>query len=303
MSIPFECPHCHSWTLVEEEFIGQSGDCFTCRKPITIPVPQLHQPLTNPSARPGLRRQGLLLLGGVVLAVLLLTAGGIAYLLVSAQAASAPGVLAAQHAQTRANFERIAAALEAYRLEHGAYPPAYSVDATGQPLLSWRVLILPYLGYDNIYRQFALDQPFDGDQNQWLSSNPPAEFSDPDDLAGVGETACMAVIGPRTLFNGNRPVKREEITDRLDQTLALIEVHGHGVLWSQPIDLSVDMLGQGLTGLNLGEETRPVRGVYIATADGKAHYLSSSIPADYLQALTTINGGEDAPLADYTEAE
>ncbi|MGI6402520.1 MAG: DUF1559 domain-containing protein [Thermoguttaceae bacterium] len=42
-----------------------------------------------------------------------------------------------------ARLKQIAAAILAYEADHGTFPPAFSVDANGQPLLSWRVLILP----------------------------------------------------------------------------------------------------------------------------------------------------------------
>ena len=41
----------------------------------------------------------------------------------------------------------IGMALISYYHEHGSYPPAYIADATGRPKHSWRVLLLPYLGY------------------------------------------------------------------------------------------------------------------------------------------------------------
>jgi len=33
-------------------------------------------------------------------------------------------------------------------------------DDEGNPLLSWRVHLLPHLGYDNLYQQFNLDEPW-----------------------------------------------------------------------------------------------------------------------------------------------
>ena len=44
---------------------------------------------------------------------------------------------------------------------HKTFPPAYSTDAAGKPLLSWRVLILPYIDQQGLYEQFHLDEPWD----------------------------------------------------------------------------------------------------------------------------------------------
>src|SRR5262249_25696015 len=40
----------------------------------------------------------------------------------------------------------------------------YSPD--GKPLLSWRVLILPYIEHDDLYKQFHLDEPWDSAHNK-----------------------------------------------------------------------------------------------------------------------------------------
>ena len=39
-----------------------------------------------------------------------------------------------------------------YHDEHGSFPPAYIADASGKPMHSWRVLILPYLDEKGLYR-------------------------------------------------------------------------------------------------------------------------------------------------------
>lgn len=47
--------------------------------------------------------------------------------------------------QCLGNIKNIALALRAYHAEYGYFPPAYIAEENGKPLLSWRVLILPYL--------------------------------------------------------------------------------------------------------------------------------------------------------------
>src|SRR4051812_5995401 len=43
------------------------------------------------------------------------------------------------------NLKQIAVALQNYSAMYDALPPAYTTDAEGKPLHSWRTLILPYL--------------------------------------------------------------------------------------------------------------------------------------------------------------
>ncbi len=58
-------------------------------------------------------------------------------------------------------LQQIANALNEYADRHGTYPPPVVFDAAGKPLYSWRVLILPQLGYQDLYDGFYKDQVWD----------------------------------------------------------------------------------------------------------------------------------------------
>ncbi|MDZ7616025.1 MAG: DUF1559 domain-containing protein, partial [Patescibacteria group bacterium] len=64
------------------------------------------------------------------------------------------------------NMQRITLAMLLYEREHGTLPPAWSVDAQGNPLHSWRVLLLPYLGHEALYKKIRLDEPWDSEHNR-----------------------------------------------------------------------------------------------------------------------------------------
>ena len=55
-----------------------------------------------------------------------------------------------------------------YEDEHGCFPPAYVADASGRPMHSWRVLILPYLDQQQLYDQYDFSEPWNGPNNQQL---------------------------------------------------------------------------------------------------------------------------------------
>ena len=65
-----------------------------------------------------------------------------------------------------------------YHNEKGEFPPAAIRDAEGNPLLSWRVALLPYMGEKELYSQFNLEEPWDGPTNRPLIGKMPAIFSD-----------------------------------------------------------------------------------------------------------------------------
>jgi prepilin-type N-terminal cleavage/methylation domain-containing protein len=65
---------------------------------------------------------------------------------------------AAHRAQCVNNLRQIILALRNYELTHKAFPPAYTVDADGRPLHSWRTLILPYIEQEALYK---IDRPLE----------------------------------------------------------------------------------------------------------------------------------------------
>ena len=75
------------------------------------------------------------------------------------------------------NLHQIAIALLNYQDVHGRLPPAVVKSKDGKPLLSWRVLILPYLGEGNLYKEFKPDEAWDGPHNKPLLSSMPKVFA------------------------------------------------------------------------------------------------------------------------------
>lgn len=66
------------------------------------------------------------------------------------------------------NLYRIVTALHRYHEVHGQFPPLCVTDADGRPMHSWRVFLLPYLGYEDLYRRYRFDEPWDGPTNRVL---------------------------------------------------------------------------------------------------------------------------------------
>jgi len=64
------------------------------------------------------------------------------------------------------NIRSIVLAMLLYREQHGMFPPAFSVDSEDKPLQSWRVLILPQLGQQELYDRIRLDEPWDSEYNR-----------------------------------------------------------------------------------------------------------------------------------------
>ena len=71
----------------------------------------------------------------------------------------------ARRTQCKNNLKQIGLALYSYHDTYHAFPPAYTVDADGKPLHSWRTLILPYSDQAPLYAKIDLSKPWDDPVN------------------------------------------------------------------------------------------------------------------------------------------
>ena len=103
------------------------------------------------------------------------------------------------------NLKQIGLAMHNYHDVHRTLPPAYHADASDRPLLSWRVLILPYLEQDALYREFHLNEPWDSDHNKKLIERIPAVYQSPGSAAGPGRPTTSPSAA-RTRYSRARTV-------------------------------------------------------------------------------------------------
>jgi hypothetical protein len=60
------------------------------------------------------------------------------------------------------NLKQLILATINYAADKKKFPPPAVRAADGTPLLSWRVLLLPYLDHEDLFRRFNLSEPWDG---------------------------------------------------------------------------------------------------------------------------------------------
>jgi prepilin-type processing-associated H-X9-DG protein len=191
----------------------------------------------------------------------------------------------------RNNLRNITLALLQYEQRHGSFPPAYIADESGQPMHSWRTLILPRLERDDIYAAIRWDEPWDGPNNRGLAQLHLDVFACPSQKDQPGHmTNYVAVVGPNTAW-GRR---LDEITDGLANTILLVEVADSGIAWMEPRDLHVTQMAPGINPKpGQGISSHHPGGVNAAFADGHVRFISADdISPEELEALLTIDGGE-----------
>ena len=197
---------------------------------------------------------------------------------------------AARRVQSLNNLKQLGLAMWNYHETHKSFPPQASVDEDGNPLLSWRVHILPYLNEVELYYKFHLDEPWDSEHNLQLLDKMPAVFANPN-LPSKTQTVYLGLTGKNCLMQPGEGVSAREIIDGTTKTLMLVEANPlHLTNWTQPRDLKFNPEEplEGLIGLRPG-------GFLVTICDGSVRYIPETIAPQTLRAMSTFNGREVIP--------
>lgn len=219
----------------------------------------------------------------------------------------APGCVdgreAARRSQCCNNLKQITLALHNYYDRYGSFPPAYVADEDGQPMHSWRVLILPFVEREDLYRQYRFDEPWNGPNNSRLASARISTYYCPeqDDARASGCTSYLALVGPEAAWPGATASRMEDIRDGMSDTLLVVEVAHSGIHWMEPRDLEVSSMalsvnptsGAGISSLHCTSDWRPKRlGANAAFADGHVRFLPTGAREKTIRALVTAASGD-----------
>jgi hypothetical protein len=194
----------------------------------------------------------------------------------------------AERTRSRNNLRQIGLAMHNHLESNNKFPAAAIRDASGKPLLSWRVALLPYLEQGALYKEFHLNEPWNSEHNKPLIARMPDLFACPNSRASPGSTSYLAVTGPGSMFEGSQSLKMIEILDGTSNTIAVVEANDtRAVPWTCPDDLIYDAAApmNGLVGHHAG-------GFLALTCDGVVHFISETIDPKTLVALFTVSGRE-----------
>jgi hypothetical protein len=175
---------------------------------------------------------------------------------------------------------------------NGSFPAAAITDKNGNPLLSWRVALLPYLESGPLYAKFHLDEPWDSPHNKSLVDQMPPIYRCPSELPpSPSLTTYQVVVDPHSMFKGEPSgVPLSSVKDGTSTTLLVVE-SASAVPWSKPEDLTLTPGDRPL-----GAGSKHADGFYVVMADGSARFIrksgESAIGPQHLRALVTRDGHE-----------
>jgi hypothetical protein len=196
---------------------------------------------------------------------------------------------AARRAQSSNNLKQISLAMLNFVSAKKTFPPAFKADSDGKPLLSWRVMILPFIEQQNLFQQFHLDEPWDSENNKKLIEKMPDIFKAPGSQAAAEfKTVYLTARGDDTPFPGAKGIRLREITDGTSKTIMVVEASDDkAVVWTTPDDLEVDEKNPiaGLVGLRPG-------GFLAAFCDGSVKLIPQNIDSETLNLLFLRNSGK-----------
>lgn len=135
------------------------------------------------------------------------------------------------------HLKAIAEALDRYHADKGSYPPPAILDKEGRPILSWRVALLPYLGEEAkaLYKEFNLEEPWDGLNNKKLIEKMPLEFRMPDSSEAY-KTATHVFSGEDSIFT---PKGRKKADLKPGAALLALGTSEAATYWSKPLDFAL----------------------------------------------------------------
>ena len=146
---------------------------------------------------------------------------------------------AKQRIRSANNLKQIMIAVHNYH-DANQFLPRDIADKNGKPLLSWRVLLLPYIEQDNLYKEFKLDEAWDSDTNKKALAKMPNVFKTGIEEKGATKTYYQGFAGKGTAFEPGRKLRiPNDFTDGSSNTIGVIEA-GPPVEWTRPADIAYD---------------------------------------------------------------
>ncbi len=174
---------------------------------------------------------------------------------------------------------KIARAMHNYYAQHKSFPPAVITGPNGVQH-SWRVAILPQLGYTDLHSRYKFDEPWDSPANKkLLSEEMPDVYLAPAGDKALPNTSYLVVTGKGTGFATDQGIKIEDISDGTVNTLLVAETKVD-IPWTQPKDIifAPDKPLPRIGGIHPD-------GFVCATFDGAGHFIPGGISDDLLKQL------------------
>jgi hypothetical protein len=210
-------------------------------------------------------------------------------------------------------MKTIALAAHDYHYRNGTLPPHNQANDGASPGLSWRIMLLPFLEQDTLYKKFDLQSDWQSAANRPLANVTVREFRCPAERNNRNnETSYVAITGDDTCWPTSNPISFANIKDGTSYTVLFTETHDSGILWPEPRDLEYDKLDwriHGTPGNSISSSHGPYvqyfdgsrkltrrTSVNVALADGSVLRLSLDVDPEVLKQMANRRDGQPKEL-------
>jgi hypothetical protein len=192
---------------------------------------------------------------------------------------------------SRSNMLNLSFAMLSHRITHRRFPEATAFSKEGKPLYSWRVLLLPFIEEEQLFKEFRLDEPWDSEHNKALIPRMPAAYAPViGKHKGKYVTHYQVLVGGGAMFEEMKKIAEADIQDGPANTIMIVEAE-EAVPWTKPDDLVYDSKKPLPKFGGLFKD-----GFHAAFADGTVRFIKKDTDEKLLRALITRAGGEKVDL-------
>lgn len=196
------------------------------------------------------------------------------------------------------NVRRLTIGIINFEAAHQKFPPAYEVDDNGQPKHSWRVLILPHMGYKNLFATYNLNEPWNSPSNSKLLNQMPKEFRCPY-RPHTNQTHYKLVVDTGTPFEEGRAVNFSDIKDGASNTMCIVEDAAHPVPWTKPEGITIEEACAAIAPqdpydiahIDYGFLRTDFTGASCSLIDGATYFIGPTAKLEMIKNLLVCNDG------------
>ncbi len=193
---------------------------------------------------------------------------------------------AIEPADVRRKLMQIAKAMHARFDTFARFPVSANKRDPSGPAVSWRVELLPYLGYDSLFNRYKFDQPWDSPANSKLLKEIP-EIYRTGPGAEEGKTRFALLVGEGSPWGNEGGPRDVTFQDGLFVSLFIVRAgKDKAIPWTKPEDLKYDAKNPVAALGDLGGDP-----ILCAFGDAGVHTISPKIKAEaFLQLITPADG-------------
>ena len=222
-------------------------------------------------------------LGGLLIAALF--CGGVLVALLLPALTSAPR--ASQVMQASNHLKQVGLAFHNYHAAYQQLPLPAVTNASGEPLWSWRVALLPFVEEQPTWERWQQDDAWNSGVNSPLLLPIPVVYRSPAEAdPNTDQTHIFAVRHPRGVMSGESTLAFKDVTDGLSDTILAVWLPHRTTTWAAPEDITLPEIQAEFGKLS------PPDAILLLMGDGAVRRITQPLDDKTIEAMVTRDAGD-----------